>query len=176
MTDPPPPTQCEPLTAPATVPASANLTLRAGDEDVDVEVQRFSPEPTAIGPIRAGDVATLSLPGLGALTGWIIDAPGACIDFGTTIQTPRHNRRLQRDTTLVASQHTSTPVRDVEFHLTGGDLDDELLGTGRPTYFGYRLNWDTTAVPNGRYLLTAKATSTDGDTAVSEPVAVHVAN
>jgi hypothetical protein len=37
----------------------------------------------------------------------------------------------------------------VEFHLTGGSLNNALVATGSPTYYGWAVYWDSTTVRNG---------------------------
>jgi hypothetical protein len=48
-------------------------------------------------------------------------------------------------------------VTKVEFHLTGGTLNDALVATGTPTFYGWLAGWNTTTVPNGTYTLQSVA-------------------
>jgi peptidoglycan/LPS O-acetylase OafA/YrhL len=77
---------------------------------------------------------------------------------------------------LDASTAQSFGVTKVEFRLTGGSLDDVLIGTAAPTYFGWFTLWNSTTVPNGTYSLTSEAFDTFGQKGVSAAVSVTVAN
>ena len=44
-------------------------------------------------------------------------------------------------------------VAKVQFALTGGSLDQTVVGTAVPTLYGYLFELNTTTVPNGSYTL-----------------------
>jgi hypothetical protein len=157
------------------VPSASHLVLRAGATDVSVQVRRFSSDAVVIGRIAAGTAAKIDLPALQADTPWTIRAPGACLGFGATIQTPRYTEAVRGTIPIVALQTTPT-VRSVEFRLTGGQLLDAHIGTARATILGWFFRWDTTSVPNGRYELTSVATDASGNTSTSPAIRIDVAN
>ena len=67
-------------------------------------------------------------------------------------------------------------VTKVEFHLTGGSLNNALIATApRPTY-GWLASWDSTTVPNGTYTLQSEAYDPGGDVGASPPISVTVSN
>ena len=90
------------------------------------------------------------------------------------MQTPRNLEKVQRTVELLALTNTLTPVRQLEFHASGGRYDDRTIGTATLSYAGLAYTWDTREVPNGRYSITAVATHPDGNTAVSRPTTVIV--
>jgi hypothetical protein len=74
----------------------------------------------------------------------------------------------------------STPgnlgVTKVEFHLTGGTLNNALVATGSPTYYGWVAHWDSTTVPDGSYTLQSEASDGAGYVGISPSISVTVAN
>ena len=64
----------------------------------------------------------------------------------------------------------------VEFHLTGGTLNDALIATATPTYYGWLAGWNTTTVTNGTYTLQSVAYDASGNVGRSAGVTITVAN
>ena len=64
----------------------------------------------------------------------------------------------------------------MQYVVTGGSLSDHVVGTAVATMYGWIPVWDTTAVPNGSYMLQSVATQTGGTTAMSPGIAVTVKN
>jgi hypothetical protein len=64
----------------------------------------------------------------------------------------------------------------VEFHLTGGTLNDALIATAAPTFYGWLTKWDTTAVSNGTYSLQSVAYDAVGNSGRSAGVMITVSN
>ena len=71
---------------------------------------------------------------------------------------------------LTATASDNGAVAGVQFHVTGTPLGPEL--TASP----YVFNWDTSAMSDGAYVLTATARDTSGNTGIAPPVAVVVKN
>jgi uncharacterized repeat protein (TIGR02543 family) len=71
---------------------------------------------------------------------------------------------------LTATAADNYAVAGVQFMVDGAPLGAEM--TGSP----FTIAWQTTTVPNGAHSLTAVARDTSGNTALSLPVAVNVAN
>jgi uncharacterized protein YjbI with pentapeptide repeats len=73
-----------------------------------------------------------------------------------------------------ASQFVST----VTYELSGGpsNLNDKVIATGTPTYYGWLTQWNTTTVPNGTYTLQSVASYGGGVSGTSAPVSITVNN
>jgi lysophospholipase L1-like esterase len=65
---------------------------------------------------------------------------------------------------------------EVQFALTGGSLNQTIVGTAAPTIYGYLSQLNTTTVPNGSYTLQSVATDSVGNTTFSSGVQVTIAN
>ena len=64
----------------------------------------------------------------------------------------------------------------VQFHLTGGSLNNALIATATPTYYGSLASWNSTTVPNGTYTLQSEASDAAGFQGVGTAVTVVVDN
>ena len=78
--------------------------------------------------------------------------------------------------TLDASATDKVGVAKVEFHLTGGSLNNALIGTATLTYFGWVASWNSTTVPDGTYTLQSEAYDGAGNQGVSPAISVTVSN
>ena len=67
-------------------------------------------------------------------------------------------------------------VAKVQFALTGGSLDQTVVGTAVPTLYGYLFELNTTTVPNGSYTLQSIASDSAGNTGFSPGVQVTIDN
>ena len=67
-------------------------------------------------------------------------------------------------------------VAKVQFALTGGSLNQTVVGTAVPTLYGYLFELNTTTVPNGSYTLQSVASDSAGNTGYSPGVQVTIAN
>ena len=67
-------------------------------------------------------------------------------------------------------------VAKVQFALTGGTLNQAIVGTAVPTIYGYLYQLNTTTVPNGSYTLQSVASYAGGNTGFSSGVQVTIAN
>jgi len=70
----------------------------------------------------------------------------------------------------------SNNTTKVEYRLTGGSLNDALIATATPTYFGWIAGWDTTSVQNGSYTLQSVAYYSNGASGTSPAVTLTVNN
>ena len=77
---------------------------------------------------------------------------------------------------LDASASPNVGVNQVQFRLTGGSLNNALIATATPTYYGWLAQWNSTTVPNGTYTLQSDATDGAGYQGVSTAVTVVVDN
>jgi hypothetical protein len=171
-----PTTRCAPIAPSSPLPPTSQLLIGAPDHRVVVEIRRFAREWVPIGTIPRGEVASVDLPGLHAETRWEIRAPGACIYAGATIQLPEPRATVRATTLIVAVPNGDAPLRTVEFRVTGGGISNSRVGAARSTRGAWFVVWDTTTLPNGRYVLTAVVTDSDGHTGSSAPVDVTVDN
>ena len=77
---------------------------------------------------------------------------------------------------LDASGSVNVGVTKVEFHLTGGSLNNALIATATLTYYGWLASWNSTTVPDGTYTLQSEASDGGGNQGVSPAISVTVAN
>lgn len=89
---------------------------------------------------------------------------------------PRDGDTLSGTHTLTALTKSIVQVTTVEFHLTGADAADAVIGVGERTWGGWVCSWDTTTLRNGSYVVTSVASDLAGKTARSAGVAVTVQN
>jgi polyvinyl alcohol dehydrogenase (cytochrome) len=82
--------------------------------------------------------------------------------------------------TLTGSQYldalASNNVTKVEFHLTGGTLNNALIATATLTYYGWLTGWNTTTVANGTYTLQSVAYYASGASGTSTGTTITVNN
>ncbi|MEI6267614.1 MAG: S8 family serine peptidase [Methylococcaceae bacterium] len=86
-----------------------------------------------------------------------------------TLDTPTTSSTLAGITTISATAADNIGITKVEFYA-----DTSLLGTA--TTSPYSLDWDSQLLANGTYNLTAKASDAGGNTTISLPASVTVAN
>jgi Bacterial Ig domain/Bacterial Ig-like domain len=79
-------------------------------------------------------------------------------------------------TTLDATASDNIGVTKVEYHLTGGTLNDAVIATATPTYYGWLAVWDTTTVADGTYTLQSVAYDAAGNSGRSARITVTVGN
>ncbi len=94
----------------------------------------------------------------------------------TSVLVPSNGTSLTGTQTLDASASEPGGVTKVEFHLTGGTLNNALIATASLTYYGWVASWDTTTVANGPYTLQSVAYDTAGNSTYSTGVTVSVNN
>jgi peptidoglycan/LPS O-acetylase OafA/YrhL len=70
----------------------------------------------------------------------------------------------------------SSPVTKVEFRLSGGQLDNQLIGVANKTFVGWLCYWNTSNVANGRYTLRSIAYDAAGKSVQSKPISLSVKN
>ncbi len=112
---------------------------------------------------------------------YIGDNSGTLYAFGvtgfvTSVLAPSDGAFLAGSQWLNASASSNTGVTKVEFHLTGGTLNDTLIATATQTSYGWLAGWDTTTVPDGTYTLQSVAYDGGGNIGRSLGVAVNVDN
>jgi hypothetical protein len=78
----------------------------------------------------------------------------------------------------VLNASASPYVSTVTYELSGGpsNLNDKVIATGTPTYYGWLAHWNTTGVANGTYTLQSVASYGGGVSGTSAPVTITVNN
>ncbi len=94
----------------------------------------------------------------------------------TSVVLPSNGASLAGSQYLDAFASDYGTLAKVEFHLTGGTLNNALIATGTPTYYGWLAGWNTTTVPNGTYTLQSVAYDAGGLSAHSTGITVTVDN
>jgi hypothetical protein len=100
------------------------------------------------------------------------------LPYGTVID-PSSGATLSGSSAVVVSlwHHTAgTGITRVQFALTGGTYSKTVIGTAQFTRAGYILKWNTTAIPNGTYLLQSLATDAAGRTNFTPAITIKVGN
>jgi hypothetical protein len=94
----------------------------------------------------------------------------------TSVVIPSNNASVS-GTQLLDAWATSG-VAQVEFEVSGGpsNLNDQVVATGNPTFYGWLANWTTTRVPNGTYSLQSVASYSGGVSGTSPSISVMVNN
>src|SRR6202020_1384041 len=67
-------------------------------------------------------------------------------------------------------------IAKVQFALTGGSLNQAVVGTAVPTLYGYVSQLNTTTVPNGTCTLQSVASDAGGNAGFSSGVQITIAN
>jgi hypothetical protein len=94
----------------------------------------------------------------------------------TSVLVPSSGATLSGSQWLDASASGNVAVNKVEFHLTGGSLNDVVVATGTPTYYGWLGGWNTATVANGTYTLQSVAYDASGNVGRSTPITITVSN
>ena len=167
------------------------IMSEGADVTVNIDKAPDSLVEAALSPGASGDISFirqsahtartqhLSLFATGAVSRYrsegLLEPPPA-----TSVVAPSKDATLKGRVTLNASASDNfgitVNVTRVEFHATGGELRNALIGTGNDTYLGWLDGWDTTAVPNGTYTLQSVAYNATGKAAYSVGVRVTVKN
>ena len=101
----------------------------------------------------------------------VIDQPPT-----TSVLIPSGGATLSGNALLDATASDAGYVAMVQFALTGGSLNQTVVGTAVPTIYGYLFYLNTTTVPNGSYTLQSVASDTAGNTGYSTGVQVTIDN
>ena len=135
----------------------------------------FSVPSTVTGPVTVHVTFTAALDGIPltntASAPLFVDNPPT-----TTVILPSNGASVAGTSYLDALASDYGTLTKVEFHLTGGSLNKTLVATATPTIYGWLSAWDTTAVPNGTYVLQSEAYDAAGLSAYSSGVTVTVNN
>ena len=94
----------------------------------------------------------------------------------TTMLIPSSGATLFGPAILDAAATDTVGVTKVEFHLTGGALNDVSVATAIPTIYGWIADWNTRTVPNGTYTLQSVAYDAEGFRTHSTGITVSVLN
>jgi major membrane immunogen (membrane-anchored lipoprotein) len=95
----------------------------------------------------------------------------------STVVIPKSGANLDGTELLDASANDpDSPISSVQYLVSGGSLNDYVIATGHPTYYGWLANWNTTTEPDGTYTLQSMATDAAGNVAYSAGVTVVLDN
>jgi glucose/arabinose dehydrogenase len=154
--------------------ASAN-TVTAGDSAYTTRSTRFGNRTQDRNVIATGSFsATATQNG----TAWVMQLVAFKADGGSSdttpptvsIAAPASGAQASDIVNVTAEASDNVAVAGVQFLVDGATTGVE------DTVAPYGLAWDTRTVPNGAHTLTARARDTAGNTALSSPVTVNVAN
>jgi hypothetical protein len=122
-------------------------------------------------PLLAGILTV----GAGALAG---QSAGAASPLFTAVLHPWNGADIHGTQALdaVAWAGFRDNVTSVDFVLTGGSYKKSVIGTARPSIFGWVFIWNTADIANGTCELRSMATDATGDSAYSPKVTISVAN
>jgi hypothetical protein len=164
--------------APLTIVDGVRLSLGNGDGTL----QTAASTPVGVEPYLAVsddwnddtwlDVAVVDRNANEQSRTWVLEqVPGPTDVTAPTVEltSPAPGSALEGTTTLVAAASDESGIEHVEFH-------HGAILIGQDTSSPYETAWDTTAVPNGSYLLTATAFDLSGNSTVSTTVEVSVSN
>jgi hypothetical protein len=102
--------------------------------------------------------------------------PWTQINPSTNVLLPSNGATLTGSQYLDASASDTGGVAKVEFHLTGGTLNNALIATATPTFYGWLAGWNTATVANGTYTLQSVAYDAPGASGTSTGVTITVNN
>jgi len=95
----------------------------------------------------------------------------------TSVIIPSLSGSTLSGTSLVdATASDAGGVAKVQFALTGGSLNQTVVGTAVPTIYGYLFQLNTTTVANGTYTLQSVASDAGGNAGFSSGVQITIAN
>ncbi len=94
----------------------------------------------------------------------------------TSVLIPSNGASETGNKILDAAASDYGTLTKVEFHLTGGALNNALIATASPTIYGWLASWNSTTVPNGTYTVQSVAFDAGGLSTASVGVTIHVNN
>jgi hypothetical protein len=86
-----------------------------------------------------------------------------------------HSSTVSGTTTLMATTNSYLSTSSVAYYVSGGSLHDKLIGSGIASE-GWVVRWNTTTLPNGRYVLRSVAVDSAGGRSTSSGTAITVRN
>jgi hypothetical protein len=129
--------------------------------------------PTAWGTftftVKATDMSSPAQTATKQLTLDVIEAPPS-----TNVGIPSSGATVSGSQTLGAG--ASSGVTSVQYEISGGGLNDDVIATATATVFGWLANWNTIGVPNGTYTLQSVAAYAGGVSGTSPGITITVAN
>jgi hypothetical protein len=128
--------------------------------------------------VNAGDVLHFAVQENGAGQCRVSWTPSVAVPNPvTTVWTPSGGANVTGMQTLDSSASDSaSPIRTVQYVLTGNNLHDAVIATATSTYYGWLANWQSGNVANGSYVLQSVVTDAAGTVAYSPGVTINVAN
>ena len=146
-------------------------TIAAGDGvGVDTNLDGVS--------VNAGDVLHFAVQENGSGQCRVSWTPSVAIPNPVTaILNPSGGADLTGMQTLDANASDSaSAIRQVQYVLTGGSLNDAVIATATDSYYGWYASWQSGNVANGTYTLQSVVTDAAGNVAYSPGVTINVDN
>jgi major membrane immunogen (membrane-anchored lipoprotein) len=128
--------------------------------------------------VNAGDVLHFAVQENGSSQCRVSWTPSVAIPNPvTTVKSPVGGIRLNGTTWFDASAtDSSSPIKQVQFVVSGGNYHDAVANVAYPTIYGWLASWPTTDVPDGTYTLQSMVTDAAGNVAYSPGVTITVDN
>ena len=128
--------------------------------------------------VRAGAATLLAIASLVALTqlpmSSAVSAAGP--PPATAVLVPSTGASVAGSFYLDASASSVVGIASVNFEVTGGSLNDEVVAGSTPTLYGWIGEWNTKSFPNGTYALQSVATDINGISTTSAPITLALDN
>jgi Big-like domain-containing protein len=103
--------------------------------------------------------------------------PAQVPDYPTTVVAlPTSGAVLNGSQYLDGVPSDDLGISSVQFEITGGSLNDDVVATGAPTLYGYIAQWNSSAVPDGTYNLQAVGCNVAGNCSASPGISIKVDN
>ena len=92
----------------------------------------------------------------------------------TAVLVPSNNATVS-GARVILDAGASAGVTQVQFEVSGGTLNDQVVATAVPTYYGWIAEWNSMTVANGSYTLQSVATE-GGLSPTSTAISITVNN
>ncbi len=115
--------------------------------------------------------ADSSSPAQTATTTLTLDIPPT-----TSVFLPSAGATLQGSTWVDAGADSQNGIASVKFEISGGSINDQVIGTGTGTLIGYLSAFNTAPFLNGTYTIQSVATDKQGLSSTSAPVTFTIEN
>ena len=94
----------------------------------------------------------------------------------TKMLVPANGQTVSGTRVIIDARGSSNLVGNLQFVLTGGHYNKSVIGTGVYSIAGFVLEWNSSHVPNGTYLLQSRGTDDAGGVTYSSGITVTVHN
>ena len=128
--------------------------------------------------VRAAAATLLAVAAVAAVTQvlFVNASSAAGSPPSTAVLVPSTNATVSSTFTLDASASSTAGIASVNFEITGGNLNDEIVSGSAQTLYGWIGEWNTKSFPNGTYALQSVATDVNGLSTTSTPITLTLDN